>query len=156
MDAVASHVVGYDPMDIFTISEAQARGLGIGDIGRIEVVGERIEEVKVRNFRHSLAASSLFRRRLPSLLYAYVSGQLILTPEVVPARCTACKDCIRICPAETIELVNGKARINEAGCIHCLCCHEVCSFRSIRLKQRLLGKIASWASRLQGALIRHS
>ena len=152
VDAVASCVVGYHPFDIFTTSEAQARGLGVGDLGSIDVVGEKVEDVKARDFRPSLAASSLFRRWLPSFLYAFGSDQLILTPEVVPVRCTACLDCIHICPTKTISLVGGRARVDKAGCIHCLCCHEACSFESIRLKQRPLGRIFRGGSRLYKVL----
>jgi uncharacterized protein (DUF362 family)/Pyruvate/2-oxoacid:ferredoxin oxidoreductase delta subunit len=148
VDAVASCIAGYHPLDIFTTSEAQARGLGVGDLGSIDVVGEKVEDVKARDFRFSLAATALFRRWLPSFLYSFVSNQLILTPEVVTARCTACLDCIKICPAKTISLVRDRARVDEAGCIHCLCCHEVCSYESIRLKQRPLGKIFRGASGL--------
>jgi uncharacterized protein (DUF362 family)/Pyruvate/2-oxoacid:ferredoxin oxidoreductase delta subunit len=148
VDAVASRIAGYHPLHVFTTSEAQARGLGVGDLDSIDVVGEKIEDVEARDFRPSSAATVLFRRWLPSFLYAYASGQLILTPEVVPARCTACLDCINICPAKTISLVSGRARIDEAGCIHCLCCHEVCFYRSIRLKQRPVGRIMRGGSHL--------
>lgn len=71
-----------------------------------------------------------------------------MTPEVVASRCTACLDCLNICPAKTIGLVGDKAWIDEARCIHCLCCHEVCSLRSIRLKQRPVGRFLRKCSRL--------
>jgi len=152
VDAVASSIAGYHPLDIFTTLDAQARGLGVGELGLIDVAGEKLEEVRARDFRPSLAATALFRRWLPSFLYAYVSGQLILTPEVVGAKCTACLDCIKICPATTIRLERDKALVDEAGCIHCLCCHEACSYESIRLKQRPLGKIFRGGTRMVNSL----
>lgn len=148
VDAVASCIAGYDPLHVLTTSEAQARGLGIGNLRSIVVVGEKLEDVQVRDFRPSSAATGLFRRWLPAFIYAYVSGELILTPEVVPPKCTACLECIKICPAETISLVRNKARIEETRCIHCLCCHEVCVHRSIRLKQRPVGRILRGGSKL--------
>jgi len=148
VDAVAARVVGYNPLQIFTIFEAQARGLGVGDLSQIEVVGAEIKDVERRDFRPSLAATGLFRHWLPSFLYARISGRLILTPEVVPSRCTACLDCLNVCPTKAISLVHDRARVDEAGCIHCLCCHEVCLHRSIRLKQRPLGKIIGRGLRL--------
>ena len=120
VDAVASRIAGYDPLHVLTTSEAQARGLGVGNLRSIVVVGEKLEDVQVRDFRPSSAATGLFRRWLPAFIYAYVSGELILTPEVVPPKCTACLECIKICPAETISLVRNKARIEETRCIHCL------------------------------------
>lgn len=152
VDAVASSVAGYHPLDIFTTADARARGIGVGDLGLIDVLGEKVEDVKARDFRPSLASTALFRRWLPSFLYAYVSNQLVLTPEILPARCTACLDCIHICPARTISLVHNKALVDEAGCIHCLCCHEVCSTRSIRLKQHPLGHLFRGGSRLFDSL----
>lgn len=154
VDAVASAIVGYHPLDIFTTSAAQARGLGTGDLGWIDVAGEKVDDVKVRDFRTSLAATALFRRWLPSFLYAYVSGQLILTPEVVPIKCTSCLDCVNVCPTQTILLAGDKPRVDERGCIHCLCCHEACSYKAIRLKQRPLGKISTTGSRLLKSLQR--
>jgi uncharacterized protein (DUF362 family)/Pyruvate/2-oxoacid:ferredoxin oxidoreductase delta subunit len=140
VDAVATRIAGLNPLHVFTTSEAHSRNLGLGDLRRIEVVGEKPEDVEVGNFRRSLAATGLFRHWLPSFFYSYVSGELILTPEVVPAKCTGCLECLKICPAKTISLVRDKARIEEARCLHCLCCHEVCVHRSIRLKQHPLGR----------------
>jgi len=148
VDAVASRIAGYVPLHVLTTAEAHARNLGLGDLRRIEVVGEKIADVRVGDFRPSSAATGLFRRWLPSFVYAYVSGQLILTPEVDPAKCAACLECLKICPAETINLVRNKARVEEARCIHCLCCHEVCVYRSIRLKQRPLGRAIRAGSKL--------
>ena len=148
VDAVASSIAGYEPLHVFTTSDAHVRNLGLGDLRSIEVVGDKLEDVQVRDFRPSSAATGLFRRWLPSFIYAYVSGELILTPEVIPAKCTACLECIKICPAETISLVRNKVRIEKARCIHCLCCHEVCVHRSIRLKQRAVGRVLRWGSQL--------
>ena len=148
VDAVASRIAGYEPLHVFTTSDAHVRNLGLGDLRRIEVVGEKLEDVQVRDFRPSSAATGLFRRWLPSFFYGYVSGELILTPEVIPAKCTACLECIKICPAETISLVGNRARIEKARCIHCLCCQEVCVHRSIRLKQRSVGRVLRGGSQL--------
>jgi uncharacterized protein (DUF362 family)/Pyruvate/2-oxoacid:ferredoxin oxidoreductase delta subunit len=148
VDAVASRIIGYDPLDVFTTAEAQARGIGIADPGRIDIVGAKVEDALCRGFRRSLAATRLFRRWLPSFLYGFVSGRLILTPEVIPSRCTACLDCLNACPTAAISLAQDKAWVDEGRCIHCQCCHEVCPQRSIRLKQRRLGRLVRGFSRL--------
>jgi uncharacterized protein (DUF362 family)/Pyruvate/2-oxoacid:ferredoxin oxidoreductase delta subunit len=147
-DAVASRVVSYHPLSVFTTSIADARGLGLGDLQRIEIVGAKIQAVEVKDFRPSSRATGMFSRWLPSFIYAYVSGQLILTPEVVHRECKACLECIKICPTQTIREVGGKAWVDEAGCIHCLCCHEVCIHRSIRLRHRPVGRLLRSAERL--------
>ena len=45
VDAVAAKMMGFDPMSIKFIRLAHERGLGCGDVGRIDVVGEDISEV---------------------------------------------------------------------------------------------------------------
>ena len=45
VDAVAAHMMGFDPMSIRFIRLAHERGLGCGDISQIEVVGEDISNV---------------------------------------------------------------------------------------------------------------
>ena len=45
IDAVAAHMMGFDPMSLRFIRLAHERGLGCGDISQIEVVGEDISGV---------------------------------------------------------------------------------------------------------------
>ena len=45
IDAVAAHMMGFDPMSIKFIRLAHERGLGCGDISKIEVAGEDISQV---------------------------------------------------------------------------------------------------------------
>ncbi|MDA1218444.1 MAG: DUF362 domain-containing protein [Chloroflexi bacterium] len=45
IDAVAAHMMGFDPMSIKFIRLAHERGLGCGDISQIDVVGEDISNV---------------------------------------------------------------------------------------------------------------
>lgn len=141
LDAAATRIVGYEPLRVFTTYYAHERGLGVGDINLIEIAGEKIEDVEVKNFRHSAVAVSLFRKKLPSFLYAYLQEQLRLTPEVLKKNCTACLECVDICPLQAISLPEKVAWIDEKKCIHCLCCHEVCRFEAIRLKQLPLGRL---------------
>ena len=141
VDAVASKIVGFNPMNIFTTQNAHERGLGIGEIEKIEIAGEDIRDVEVRNFKHSAVAIGIMRRKIPSFLHGYIQSQLTLTPEVSMNKCTACMECIDICPREAAKLDGGLAWIDKSLCIHCMCCHEVCRFQAIKLKQRPLGRI---------------
>jgi hypothetical protein len=45
IDAVASKMMGFEPLDIPYIRLAHERGLGMGDLKQIEIVGEDIEKV---------------------------------------------------------------------------------------------------------------
>lgn len=141
VDAVASRIVGFDPLDIMTTFHAHRRGLGTGAIDNIEVVGERVSDVEVSDFKHSAVAVGFLRRKIPAFLYAYIQSQLVLTPEVARDKCEACLECINICPSQAATLEHGSVNIDNNLCIHCMCCHEVCRLQAIRLKQKPLGKV---------------
>ena len=45
IDAVAAKIMGFEPMDIPYIRMAHERGLGVGDLREVEIVGEDIAEM---------------------------------------------------------------------------------------------------------------
>jgi len=141
VDAVASKITGFNPMNIYTTQDAHERGLGIGRIEDIEIAGENIQDVEVKDFKHSAVAIGLFRRKLPSFLYAYIQNQLTLIPEIITKKCTACLECVNICPRGAAKPGEDSVRIDKNLCIHCMCCHEVCRYQAIKLKHRPIGKI---------------
>ena len=65
IDAVAAKIMGFDPMSIKFIRLAHEAGLGRGEIGEIEVVGEDISEV---NWRFT-GAENTFASRGQKLVY---------------------------------------------------------------------------------------
>lgn len=55
------------------------------------------------------------------------------TPEVDLDLCTGCGDCVELCPADTVVLVNGKATILRAeDCTYCTDCEAFCPSGAIR------------------------
>jgi uncharacterized protein (DUF362 family)/NAD-dependent dihydropyrimidine dehydrogenase PreA subunit len=141
VDAVASKIVGFNPMNIITTRNAHERGLGIGEIDKIDIEGEDIGRVEVRNFKHSAVAVGFMKRKIPSFLHGFIQVQLTLIPKINMKKCTACMECVNICPREAAKLDEGLVWIDKGLCIHCMCCHEVCRFQAIKLGQRPLGKI---------------
>ncbi|MDH7511620.1 MAG: DUF362 domain-containing protein [Clostridiales bacterium] len=141
LDAAAARVIGYGSSAIYTTVFADERSLGTADFRKIEVAGERLEDVVVSDFRHSAVAVSFFKRWLPSVLYAYIQNQLTLIPEIRRVACEACLECVSICPPRAISLLDDAACIDESNCIHCLCCHEICQYQAIKLKQLPLGRL---------------
>jgi len=143
IDAVAAKIAGFNPLDIFTTFHAHNRGLGIGKIEDIEVVGESLPDVQLKNFKHSAISIGLLRRKLPSFLYAYFQSQLALKPEVRKGNCTVCLECEEICPVKAVKLHEESAWIDKRKCIYCMCCHEVCRYQAIKLKRTLISRIVS-------------
>lgn len=48
VEAVGAYILGFDPMEMPVIQEAMDRGLGEGDISRIEVLGSSVEDLRER------------------------------------------------------------------------------------------------------------
>lgn len=140
LDAVASKIAGFKPWDLVAIQNAHERGLGTGRLDEIEVVGEKIQDVEVKDFKHSAIAVGILRRKLPSSLYAVIQDQLVFIPEVKKDKCTICLECVKICPTGAAKHEQNSVWINKSICIHCMCCHEICRFQAIRLKQKPIGR----------------
>lgn len=51
-------------------------------------------------------------------------------------RCTACGECIDVCPVEVFEMMDEKSiPANEEECIGCESCVEVCEFNAITVSE---------------------
>lgn len=133
VDAVAISIIGLNPADISTTRYCQERGLGVGVLDNIDVVGESIESVVVADFKLPAAASRAILRRVPPALARFLIDQRSVRPLVVQSQCTACAECVKICPTGAASIKDELARIDQAACIRCLCCHEVCRYDAIEL-----------------------
>ncbi|MDH5364958.1 MAG: DUF362 domain-containing protein, partial [Dehalococcoidia bacterium] len=88
LDAVMAKMVGLKPMDIYTTRYCDERGLGVGNLDNIEVVGERLGSVVVSDFRAPASATGLVIRRAPGFLPRLVTRQLSIRPQVIENQCT--------------------------------------------------------------------
>ncbi|MBN1401440.1 MAG: DUF362 domain-containing protein [Anaerolineae bacterium] len=85
-------------------------------------------------------------RALPlnRILRAFSSGwlwrQMIAMPQA-GSKCVGCGYCVRHCPVQAIELVDGIARMDGRICIRCYCCHELCPHMAVELHTPWLGKL---------------
>jgi uncharacterized protein (DUF362 family)/Pyruvate/2-oxoacid:ferredoxin oxidoreductase delta subunit len=158
LDAVAARIIGLDPKRIRTIANAADRGLGRADLERIEILGEKIHDIEIKNFKPSAIAAGLIEKKIPAFLHAFIQDQLILTPKVSRKDCTACGQCANVCPTGAARLQDkeASAEIDKSRCIHCMCCHEVCRFHAIELKQKAFGRmfrtVSSAYKRIMAAL----
>jgi uncharacterized protein (DUF362 family) len=76
VDAVAAAVMGFDPGEVGYLVYAEEAGLGVADLGKITVLGDPIEAVRVRCVPHSNHAVQRHWRRL--------NGPLFLGPHFDP------------------------------------------------------------------------
>ncbi|MBU6391996.1 MAG: DUF362 domain-containing protein, partial [Planctomycetes bacterium] len=142
MDAVASSIIGFEPMAVPTIRFAHQRGLGIGELDAINVVGETIHNVSVPDFKKpSSGAQDFAGKYLPNFLLSLMFDSTCSTFSTVNhSNCTRCYECVRNCPAGAMSKENGKVIVDKKKCIGCFCCDEVCDFEAIEMKRSLLGR----------------
>lgn len=46
--------------------------------------------------------------------------------------CAGCADCQSVCPVNAIEMIDGKAVIDQEKCIKCEICIKSCTYEAIR------------------------
>ena len=145
VDAVASRLIGLDPSTVLTTRFAHERGLGVGELASIDVVGGPIDRVSVPDFVLPASGSARLVGRMPRFLMRFLMARLAVRPRVVRPNCVACGACERACPEGAIAVVQGGARIDRGTCIRCMCCHEVCRYDAIVPTRSLTGAAVHWA-----------
>lgn len=136
LDAVSSEIMGFSHKDIMTTCIAHDRGLGTGELGQIEILGEKIDNVKM-NFKKS----NHIYYKLPGFLgkFMFKNVENMSKVEISKDECKKCKICINSCPASAITL-EPSPFIDQKKCIKCYCCHELCRNSAVKLKTSFLGK----------------
>ncbi len=59
------------------------------------------------------------------------ASEVIESPFVRSYDCVACGDCVEACPVGAIEIINGKAVIDNEKCINCNICVGTCTYDAI-------------------------
>ncbi len=145
LDAVATSMVGFDPLKVPTLREAAARGLWTGKVDDIETLGASVDEVLVPDF-HPPVASPREDATLGNPFFTrhfgpFITDHFTLRPMPQRGRCTACGDCVVGCPQQVITIVDSLAVIDHSQCIRCYCCHELCTEGAIDLERPWLGSL---------------
>lgn len=129
LDAVASYLIGYEPMEIDTTRIAHERGVGVGDLAEIEVVGEEIDQYR-RRFKRP---TSLYMRNAKLLSWVLYSLSSV-KPKPFRRYCSRCRGCVEICSVDAISM-NPYPRIDYERCIECFSCAEICEHDAIKAKR---------------------
>jgi len=148
VDAVATKIIGLNPMDIYTTRYSDERGLGVGNLQNIEVVGEGIDDVTIPDFRPPASVANALARRVPLFLPRFILRQISIKPSVIERLCSGCAECKKICPVGAISISSETAKIDHDICIECMCCHEVCRFDAIVPKQSIAGRTIQFLVRI--------
>jgi len=138
IDSILSLIMGLKPHDILTTREAAARNEGISDINRIQVLGEKLQDIIDRPF--ALPKTSLMRK-LPRPIIDIGTRLIRFRPQVNHRNCTRCSACCRACPEKIMSLKDDRIVIDYAKCISCFCCQEACPASAITVKKSLFTKM---------------
>ncbi len=137
LDTVALEIGKYKGLQYVPhLKNAYERGLGIGDLNEIEIVGIPLEEAKKMTPKFKVPG-----RRMTKLATSITGGIVYRItkriPTLIKKKCAQCGQCSEICPAMAIEFKkNEYPRFNRDVCISCLCCMEICPQEAIKAKKR--------------------
>lgn len=135
LDMVASGLIGFDPNEIVTSTDAAERGLGPSMPEMIMLYGDPIEDVLIEFKRPSLSTAVL-----PAFLTGFLSKYYTMKPEIDNKLCRECDACIENCPTEAIK-PPYPIHIDRELCVQCYTCFELCPHKSIFIKKSLLARL---------------
>jgi len=134
LDSVASKIIGFDPMEIFTTRNATARGLGNGNLDKIEVLGELLESVAV-----DFKKPSGRRVNMSPFVMKFVDRLLKVQPVCDQKVCDKCSICAECCPVKAIAM-SPWPEIDRKTCIECFCCNEMCPTGAMEIRKNWLAR----------------
>jgi uncharacterized protein (DUF362 family)/NAD-dependent dihydropyrimidine dehydrogenase PreA subunit len=132
VDRVICEMLGVRVSRVPILDVALREGYGVGNLEDINIVGERLEDVKVADFKLALGEElpQKILKRLKGFLRTYLTTQPLINQET----CEACEMCCEACPLNCIGSESGTLKINKDICIQCLCCMEICPHGAIDLR----------------------
>lgn len=146
VDSVAVRLIGYkNPLETPVLKEAYDNKWGAVLPEEIDVLGEKIEDMKAKNFKLSRKGGN-FHFASPEVSN-FIRGMIAPNPSLIPDKCVSCGRCGEVCPEKpkviSMVKINGKLvpSWNMKKCIRCFCCQELCPVGAIETKYRSLGKI---------------
>jgi len=145
LDRVAERIIGVaKPSDSAITTLAAMRGLGEGDIDKIEVLGGELAEfILQRPFDlPSRMPQQLLSTFVPSWFIRELAKVIWIRPRAIDEKCIRCGFCVECCPVDAMVIEGGAApRIDYSKCISCLCCNEVCPEKAIELVKSPIARL---------------
>jgi uncharacterized protein (DUF362 family)/NAD-dependent dihydropyrimidine dehydrogenase PreA subunit len=140
MDRVVTELLGARCDDSPILRRAREVGLFGAEEPRIEVFGEKPQNVRVHGFRFPPLASTNFTANLPYFIDRRIRRAFTSRPHITTKNCTVCGVCVDVCPAGVMEK-GAQIIIDYDKCIRCYCCQEICPEGAISVKQGWLKRV---------------
>ncbi|MHA1865710.1 MAG: DUF362 domain-containing protein [Candidatus Heimdallarchaeaceae archaeon] len=130
LDAVATSIMDEKPSRVFTTRIASENNYGVSNLDDIEIVGEKIDDVK-----HKFKMPEKFISFLPIGIFFQLNKK---QPEYKGSGCIACLRCQKICPVQAIVVDKKEKRpyFDYTKCISCFSCNEICPEGVITITRR--------------------
>ena len=141
LDRVACELVKLDQNKIYITNIGQERGYGEGDLSKINIIGNQLNDFQDISFK--APKDSLSHIGLKFLKFKFLRNMILEHPTINKDKCIKCGECVKICPPKTMKIEKGQfPHLKNNQCIRCWCCAEVCPKNAIEKSKRpLIGKI---------------
>lgn len=142
LDMAACRLIDYTPDEVDTVREAVERGLVGRSADSLDIVGESLNELVIKDFLKPESHFNLLKLiSLPASLNARLTNALASKPKMNYSMCVSCGECARYCPPKAIDMSLGRPVIDEKKCIKCFCCQELCPKKAVMIKRPLLNRL---------------
>lgn len=145
VDVACSYIMGLGG-DVGYVNEAISRNLCANNANELQLIGNSIDEYIAEDVKLPDTKSLPILKKLPTIFGGRLNKFFEPRPAIIPQKCVGCGECMRSCPAKTIELFNNKkgkkiARIKDENCIKCYCCQELCPINAVKVIKNPIFKI---------------
>lgn len=141
LDLAACTLIDYAPYEVDTVREAIERGLTVENASQLEILGEDLNKLIIKDFVKPESHFNLLRLiSLPAALNAKLTNALASRPKINYDECVGCGECSRCCPPKAMDMSSGKPKIDESKCIKCFCCQELCPKKAVKIHRPLLNR----------------
>ncbi|MGV8171967.1 MAG: DUF362 domain-containing protein [Candidatus Woesearchaeota archaeon] len=131
LDVIQSRIMGFNPLNIPTITAAINRRLI--NIPDIKIIGDYTSS-NIPKLDYRPAGSGGGVKSFITSAKSYLMKTPPLIPEVNKSKCIKCGICAKLCPVQCITL-KPYPTFDRNICIKCYCCHEHCPQGAIFLKR---------------------
>lgn len=152
VDSTAVRIIGYDnPLDIPLLKEAYDHNWGKVLAEDIEILGENIENMKIKDFELCRKGGSFYF--INPTVTNFLRDLIAPNPYLIKEKCIGCGRCAEVCPEKprVLKMVKDNGKIkpiwNMKKCIRCFCCQELCPCGAIETKYSTLGNILGMGKR---------
>lgn len=144
LDMAASHIISAGD-SVKMLDFAKERSLIPKTLSELNICGEEISALTIKDFKKSDADGGKFFKALPNIMGGRFLKFVEPKPQIDKKKCIGCSECVRSCPVNTItiEKTNKKriAVIHLEKCIKCFCCQELCPHSAVKIKKNILLRI---------------